>query len=244
MPSYKSIGRYLKLNGYSNKKSQLKPPLSEANKIKRLSFANRWMDAGVCTLDNVIWTDETRVASHPNNRRLSVWTNQAEAPIQVKMHSGGNSVMFWGCFSKHGTGPLVSIQGSMNSAEYIAVLKEELIPEFKRAKRAISGTWRLMHDNAPCHTSTAVKTYLTQQRVDVIEWPPYSPDLNPIENLWQWMKRKLEVDYPVCHSAEEIEERIFEIWKTITPEMCSAYCENYHKRLLAVMAANGGYTKY
>ena len=68
-------------------------------------------------------------------------------------------------------------------------------------------------------TSTAVKTYLTQQRVDVIEWPPYSPDLNPIENLWQWMKRKLEFDYPVCHSAEEIEERIFEIWKTITPEM-------------------------
>jgi transposase len=51
----------------------------------------------------------------------------------------------------------------------------------------------------------------------VIEWHPYSPDLNPIENLWQWMKRKLEVGYP---SAEKFEERIFEIWKTITPEMC------------------------
>ena len=244
VPSYKSVGRFLKVNGFVHKKCQLKPPLTDANRLKRLAFANRWMDNGVCTLDNVIWTDETRVASHPNNRRISVWTNQSEAPIQVKMHSGGNSVMFWGCFSKHGTGPLVSIQGSMNSAEYISVLTEELIPEFIRAKNAIPGTWRLMQDNAPCHTANSVKAFLRQRRVELIEWPPYSPDLNPIENLWQWMKRQLETNYPVCQSAEEIEERIFEIWKTITPEMCSAYCENYHKRLLAVIAANGGYTKY
>jgi hypothetical protein len=58
------------------------------------------------------------------------FTNQAEAPIQVKMHSGGNSVMFWGCFS---TGPLVSIQGSMNSAEYIAVLKDSRVLKSKES---------------------------------------------------------------------------------------------------------------
>jgi hypothetical protein len=98
VPSYKSVGRFLKVNGFVHKKCQLKPPLTDANRLKRLAFANRWMNNGVCTLDNVIWTDETRVASHPNNRRISVWTNQSEAPIQVKMHSGGNSVMFWGLF--------------------------------------------------------------------------------------------------------------------------------------------------
>lgn len=58
------------------------------------------------------------------------------------------------------------------------------------------------------------------------------------------MKRELETNYPVCQSAEEIEARIFQIWGTITPEMCAAYCDNYHKRLLAVIAASGGYTKY
>ena len=81
MPSYKSIGRYLKANGYSSIKSQLKPPLTEPNKVKRLAFANKWMENGVCTLENVIWTDETRVASNPNNRRISVWTNAVEPPI-------------------------------------------------------------------------------------------------------------------------------------------------------------------
>ncbi len=152
--------------------------------------------------------------------------------------------MFWGYFSKYGTGPLVSIQGTMNQTEYISVLKEELIPEFNKAKRSIPGVWRLMQDNAPCHTARAVKAFLRQERIEIIEWPPYSPDLNPIENLWQWIKRKLETEYPVCNSAEEIEARIFEIWNTITPELCSAYCANYHKRLLEVIAANGGYTTY
>jgi hypothetical protein len=85
------------------------------------------MDAGVCTLNNVIWTDETRVASHPNNRRFSIWTNQAEAPIQVKMHNGGNSVMLWGCFSKHGTGHWFQFKDRWIRQNK----KEEFIPEFK-----------------------------------------------------------------------------------------------------------------
>jgi transposase len=73
----------------------------------------------------------------------------------------------------------------MNSAEYISVLKEQLIPEFIRAKNAIPGTWRLMQDIASCHTAGATKAFLRRKRVEMIEWPPYSPDLNLIENLWQ-----------------------------------------------------------
>lgn len=209
-----------------------------------MAFANRWMTNGICTLENVIWTDETRVASNPNGRRLSVWTNAVEAPVQVKMHSGGNSVMFWGCFSKHGTGPLFSIKGSVDQHEYLEILKEGLIPEFRRAKASIPGTWRMMQDNAPPHTAKAVKRFLARNRVELIEWPPYSPDLNPIENLWNWMKKKLETEFPVCESAEEIETRIFQIWGIITPELCASYCADYGKRLSAVIAARGGYTKY
>ena len=100
---------------------KIKPPLSAANRAKRLAFAKKWMDGNICTLENVIWTDECRVASNPNNRRVSVWTNTGEVPSQVKMHSGGNSVMFWGCFSKHGTGNLVSLKGTMDGKEYVDV---------------------------------------------------------------------------------------------------------------------------
>ena len=222
----------------------MKPPLTDANRIKRLAFANRWMMNGVCTLDNVIWTDETRVACHPNNRRISVWTNQAEAPVQVKMHSGGNSVMFWGSMSKHGVGSLVSLEGTMNAKKYVEILKDELLPEIKHCQRTIPGTWRMMQDNAPCHTAKTVKSFLASHTIEMIDWPPFSPDLNPIENIWQWMKRILETEFPVCTSAEQIEASIFQIWNTMTPEMCFKFCGNYGKRLLAIIEANGGYTKY
>lgn len=243
-PSASSILRFLKENGFKRRKAYLKPPLTEASRAKRLAFAQKWMQDGHCTLENVIWTDESRVASHPNNRRISLWTNTADPAYQVKMHSGGNSVMFWGSFSKHGTGKLVSLVGTMDSAKYIEVLDENLVDEFNYAKDTYSGAWRLMQDNAPCHTSKSVKAFLRERGIKFIDWPPYSPDLNPIENIWHWMKTVLETEYPVCVSAEEIEARFHEIWATITPEMCQAYCGEYERRLQAVIAANGGYTKY
>ena len=152
--------------------------------------------------------------------------------------------MFWGSFSKHGCGKLVSLLGSKDGKKYTEVLKEYLIPELKLAKRDYPGTWRIMHDNTPCHTSYSVKSFLARNHVEFIDWPPYSPDLNPIENVWGWMKHVLDTEFDVCNSAEEIEARFFEIWTKFTPEMCAQYCENYGKRLLAVIEANGGYTKY
>jgi transposase len=243
-PRKSSLGTFLSDNMWKKRNPTLVPPLSRANKAKRFAFTSEWLVDGKDTLGNVIWTDESRVASHPNNRKLKVWTNTGEVPYQVKIHSGGNSVMFWGCFSKHGTGPLVSLQGSMDGPKYIEVLQEHLLPELVLGKRSIPGSWRMMQDNAPCHTSKLVTAFLRKNKVDFIDWPPYSPDLNPIENIWHWMKHVLETEFPVCNSAEEIEERFFKIWKTITPEMCAKYCAHYERRLKAVAKAKGGYTKY
>jgi len=186
------------------------------------------MNYGVCTLENVIWTDETRVASHPNNRAVELWTNTVSVSEQVKMHSGGNSCMFWGCF-------FTSIVGAVDHKEYINILRELLIPEIIAAKENIQGTWRLMQDNAPCHTVKPVKAFLEANNVEFIDWPPYSPDLNPIENIWHWIKTKFESEYPVCNSAEEIGTL-----PRNSGSDYSNYCGNYERRLQAIIAANGG----
>jgi transposase len=208
-----------------------------------LEFATRWLNED---LGNVIWSDETSVASHPNNRKVQVWTNLGEVPIQVKMHSGGNAVMFWGCMSMHGTGPLQSILGFMNGDIYKEILSESVFPELAagRAVGDIAGPWRFMQDNAPCHKRRDVMELLEANEANVIDWPPYSPDLNPIEHVWHWIKHEMEVEYPVPNSAEEIESNVMEIWRSITPDMCANWCYNYNKRLEAVVLARGGYTKY
>jgi hypothetical protein len=57
----------------------------------------------------------------------------------------------------------------MDSKQYVSVLKENLIPEMRMAKRSIPSTWRLMQDNAPCHTSKVVKAFLTRNSVEFID---------------------------------------------------------------------------
>ena len=123
-----TISRFLSLGNFKKRNPTLN---SEENRIKRLAFCNLWLEDGKDTLENIIWSDESRVASHPNNRKVAVWTNTGECPIQVKMHSGGKNVMFWGCFSKHGTGPLVSLKDTIDGPEYIKIINQNLLPELR-----------------------------------------------------------------------------------------------------------------
>ena len=151
--------------------------------------------------------------------------------------------MFWGCFSKHGKGPLITIDGTMDQNLYKNVLQNHLLPEYEAAKE-LGGVWRLMQDNAPCHKAKSIMDFLASNQVEMIQWPPYSPDLNPIENVWGWMKRELADNYPVCTTREQLEGYFLEIWDSITPELCKRFCGSYEKRLMAVLDAEDGHTKY
>jgi DDE superfamily endonuclease len=247
-PSYKTIGRFLAENGNLRVNYQLKPPINATNKLKRFQFANTWLVDGLDVTGNVLWTDETMVRSHPFTRRISGYVHQTTAildrPVQEKHHTGKLGVMFWGCISKHACGPLVVVEGSMDGPKYIEVLEQHLIPEIEAARLTIDAHFKLMHDNAPCHKSRLVTAYLAQKGVEFIEWPPYSPDMNPIENIWAWVKQKLYSEYPPAAGRVELIEMVLSIWDQITPELVQRYCGNYGKRLLALKNARGSHTKY
>ena len=152
--------------------------------------------------------------------------------------------MFWGCISRHGRGPLLAVDGSMTGVKYVEILRRELLPEISYARETFWADFKLMHDNAPCHTAKVVKTFLRENGIEFLDWPPYSPDLNPIENVWSWMKRKLETEYPPAESEDELYDSAVKIWDELTPQLCAQFCGNYGKRLAAVIKANGMHTKY
>lgn len=84
--------------------------------------------------------------------------------------------------------------------------------------------------------------WLLEAGIDCIEWPPYSPDLNPIENLWAELKNRVEKHNTT--NTKELTSAVQAEWKAIELEKCQRLINSIPHRLAIVLAARGGYTEY
>ncbi len=97
-------------------------------------------------------------------------------------------------------------------------------------------------DLAPAHSAKATSTWFKDHGITVLNWPANSPDLNPIENLWGIVKRKMRYARP--NNAEELKATIRAIWALITPEQCHRLIDSMPRLIAAVIQAKGAPTKY
>ena len=94
--------------------------------------------------------------------------------------------MLWGCFSSAGTGALVRTEGKMDGAKNRKNLEENLLPSARKLKFGQKFTFQ--HDNDPKHTAKATLEWLKNKKINVLERPSQSSNLNPIQNLWHDLK--------------------------------------------------------
>ncbi|POM69978.1 Transposase, partial [Phytophthora palmivora] len=158
--------------------------LTAKHKSHRLDWAKTMVITPQKEWEEIIFSDEK---NGPDGMRNYWHDVRRPARTTVRRQNGGGSVI-WGAFSAKGKSKLALLVGRQASEQYIYTVSEFLLP-FAHLNYGVDFVYQ--QDNASIHTSKETMEFFKEQEVSVLEWTAHSPDLNPIENLWALLARKV-----------------------------------------------------
>ena len=123
-------------------------------------------------------------------------------------------LMVWGCMTAQGIGYACRIDGNMNAELYTRILEDEFLQSLEYYEMEVDKVI-FQQDNDPKHTSHAAQKWFKDNGVEVLDWPAQSPDLNPIEHLWQYLKQWLATYETDPVGMHELWERVEAEWNKI-----------------------------
>ena len=191
----------------------------------------------------LVFSDESTftISNHAGNQFVRRRPGEEFKPCcTVPTIKHPTAVMVWGCMAATGVGRLEVVEGMMNAAKYREMLERKLV---RSAQDMFEGDWVFQQDNAPCHTAKAVKSWMQSEGICVLDWPAQSPDLSPIENLWQKMARIISLNKPT--TKVKLIEAIIAAWhRIVSADELRKLVECMPKRCRLVIENKGWPIKY
>ncbi|KAI2645945.1 Transposable element Tcb1 transposase [Labeo rohita] len=238
-----TVYRRVQEMGYRCRIPQVKPLLNQKRRQKRLTWATEKQHWTVAHWSKVLFSDESKFCMSFGNQGARVWRKTGEREMPKCLKSSvkyPQSVMVWGAMSAAGVGPLCFIKGRVNAASYQEILEHFMLPSAEKLYG--DEDFIFQHDLAPAHSAKTTGKWFTDHGITVLNWPANSIDLNPIENLWDIVKRKLRDARP--NTLDELKAAIEASWASITPQQCHRLIASMPRRIEAVISAKGFPTKY
>lgn len=253
-----TISRTLRGSGCQYGPPRKVPLLTQKHKQTRVSFAVKHTDLKT-DFRKVMFTDSKIFClSSLGGKRWYLKGARPEVPMPknpTKVHvylgvtyygptrpvfvTGGGSQKSSFCNTRTGK----PLQG-VGSQEYV----ENVLPVFLEdgnrlfsSNRCYSGKWILQQDNAPAHTAKLTKSFLENRMQGRMldDWPPCSPDLSWIENVWAWLDRKLDRYRSQLRTAQDLRNAVKEVIELLPTDFCANYVNGIQYRLQKVKSGGG-----
>ncbi|UYV79061.1 Transposase [Cordylochernes scorpioides] len=237
---FRTISRRLVANGLHSCRPLRRLPLTPPNRRQRLEWC-RARSTWMTEWHRVVFSDEARFCLSSDNRRVRVWRRRGErsnpAAIVERPTVRQRGIMVWGAIAYDSRSPLLRIQGTMTAQRYVDdVLRPMTLPYLKEVPNAL-----YQQDNARPHTARISQQAL--QDVQMLPWPPYSPDLSPIEHVWDIIGRRLHA-LPQPRSEDELWQMVEREWRAIPQDSIRTLIDSLPRRVAACIAVRGGPTCY
>lgn len=212
------------------------PKLTKQDKRKRLEWAKSNLESKP-NWRRVVFCDEKKWNVNGPNGCTYRWVNTEGPPPTATLDQKRSSRMIWGGFGASAGLRLLPTTAKVTCKKYCGLLEEA----FNEGDALQSNT--LLQDRAPCHTARDTKKWLRAHHIPVIYLPPRSCDLNPIEELWGTLTRRVFAHVGTFTSLDKLLTKVDKEWKDMMSDntMRCNLADSMQQRCEAVVKLRGGF---
>ncbi len=242
-----TVRRHLRDLGLPGRRRRRKFYLTRSHIKSRKQWAQKFKSWTVSQWKKVVFSDEFRINFIGSDGcqwcRRGPGEEFLEQNVEQEAKYGGGHIMVWGCMTSRGFGRLRLVEGNMDTDQYICILEEALLGTLEDQFIAVDEVF-FQQDNDPKHTARRTRRWLEEKKLQVLDWASNSPDMNAIEHVWARLKHNVHERLPVASSREELWGVVQEEWEKLDKEFLETLYQSMPRRVAALYAARGSYTKY